>query len=306
MTLSHEHLNAETVPHVGGSLQDRIEWVRRDHFVYYPRAQTCLDQLNWIFEQAAYADGGFPSDLEGLTIIGDSGAGKTSIIEEFIHRYPREHHATHEVYPVAHCILKDSITGLKGLYSAILSAYGHPYAHPSSLRLERVTIDQLEEVLIHTLKQTKTRLLFIDEFQHACGNNQRALLNQLKRTMLVSRVPFVPVGTPDSETVLNSDPQLSDRCPVKECSTLNYWSFDNDFRRFLAGYEQFLPFPESSGLSSKRIALEIFEKVKICNGASAGKTNLRHITRFLKKVAVKALRSNCDRILEEDIGETCC
>ncbi len=301
-----DHLNPATALFVDKPLQERLEWVRKDHFVYYPSAQACLDQLNWIFEQATYEKDKFPSDLEGLTIIGDSGAGKTSIIEEFIRRYPQEHHTSHEVYPVAHCVLKDAVTGLKGLYSSILAAFGHPYAESASLRLERVTIDQLEEVLVHTLRQTSTRLLFIDEFQHAKGRNQQALLNQLKRTMLVSRVPFVPVGTPEVALVLNTDSQLADRCPIRDYSTLHYWSFDNDFRRFLAGYEQFLPFPEESGLSSREIALEIFDKAKFCNGPNSGKTNLRHITRFLRKVSVRALRSKHCRILEEDIRDTSC
>jgi hypothetical protein len=298
------HLNRETSLLVGKSLQDRIDWARKDHFVYYPKAQACLDQLNWIYEQAALNGRDFPSDLEGITIIGESGAGKTTIIQEFLRRYPSEHHVTHEGYPVAHCVLKDTVTGLKGLYSAILSAYGHPYADPMSSKIARVTIDQLEEVLIHTLKETKTRLLFLDEFQHASGRNQHAVLNQLKRTMLVSQVPFVPVGTPDIEPVLASDSQLADRCPVREYSTLQYWPFDYEFRRFLAGYEQFMPFPETSGLSSHDSALEIFERVKFSDGPYRGKTNLRHITRFLKKVAVKALRNKHDKILEEDIHGT--
>jgi hypothetical protein len=241
-----------------------------------------------------------------MTIVGDSGAGKTSILEEFSRQHPRVHSSSEEGYPIAHCMLKDSITGLKGLYSAILSAYGHPYADSTLLKFERITIDQLEEVLIHTLKETKTHLLFIDEFQHARGRNQQAILNQLKRTMLVSGVPFVPVGTPEITSVLNSDPQLADRCPVKDYSTLEYLHFDNEFRRFLAGYEQFLPFPEPSDLSSKTTALQIFEKVVFQDGPNKGKTNLRRITRFLKKVSVKALRGGHCRILEGDIRDTPC
>lgn len=301
MTLQYSHLNPQTSLIVTKSLLERENWVRENHFVYYPKAQACLDQLSWVFEQAAFSAPDFPSDLEGLTIIGDYGVGKTTIIEEFIRRYPREHHESHEGYPVAHCMLKDSVTGLKGLYSAILSAYGHPYSDLLVLRMDRVTIDQLEEALIHTLKETKTRLLFIDEFQHARGRNQQAILNQLKRTMLVSRVPFVPVGTPDVAFVLAADPQLADRCPVREYSSLQLWSFDSEFRHFIAGYEQFLPFPEASELSSRNLAKEIFEKVTFRTGVDAGKTNPRNVVRYLKKVAVKALRGKHDRILEEDI-----
>jgi hypothetical protein len=304
MTLVFSHLNSQTSPLVEKPLLEREKWVREDHFVYYPKAQACLDQLNWVFEQGTFNKGDFASDLEGMTIIGDHGAGKTAIYREFRRRHPPEHSASKEGYPVAYCMLKDSITGLKGLYSAVLSAYGHPYGDPALLKMERITIDQLEEVLIYTLKETKTQLLFIDEFQHARGKNQQAILNQLKRTMLVSRVPFVPMGTPNVMSVLNSDPQLADRCPVKDYSTLELWPFGTDFRQFLGGYEQFLPFPEPTGLSSKDLASLIFEKVEFQDGPDGGKTNLRRISRFLKKVSVRALRNNHNHILEEDVCDT--
>jgi hypothetical protein len=302
MTVQYSHLNSQTSPLVEKSLLEREEWVRENHFVYYPKAQACLDQLNWVFEQATYNDG----DSEGFTMIGDTGSGKTSIYSEFRRQHPPTHSSSKEGYPVAYCMLKDSITGLKGLYSALLSEYGHPFGNPASLKMERITIDHLEEVLIHTLQETNTRLLFIDEFQHAWGKNCRAILNQLKRTMLVSRVPFVPMGTPDTMSLLNSDPQLAGRCPVKDYSTLDYWPLSTDFRKFLGGYEQFLPFPEPSNLSTKSMTREIFEKVMISDGPTAGKTNLRQITRFLKRAAVKALKSNHRQIQEEDIRDTTC
>ena len=51
-------------------------------------------------------------------------------------------------------------------------------------------------------KLNKTVVVFIDEFQHAMGRNQQAILNQLKRTMLISHVPFVPVGVPNVINIL--------------------------------------------------------------------------------------------------------
>lgn len=300
--MSYKHLNASTIPFVNKPLKEKIRWVRTGHFVYYLKAQKCLEQLKWIFEQSLYfEDDGFPTDLEGLTITGNSGAGKTFIIQEFMRLHSSEHHPTYEGYPVGYCMLKDSITGLKGLYSALLSAYGHPYADSDSLKHKKITIDQLEETLIYILKKTKTRLLFIDEFQHAMGRNQQAILNQLKRTMLISHVPFVPVGVPNVVNILKLDSQLADRCPVKEFSKLDFWRPNKEFRKFLAGYEKYLPFSEPSMLSSKAISLQIFDKVKFFNGELVGTTNLRQVVRFLKKVSVRALKNEHNKIWEEDI-----
>jgi len=187
--MTYKHLNPSTIPYLNKPLKEKIRWVRGEHFVYYPKAKKCLKQLKWIFEQSLYYENDdLPYDLEGLTIIGDSGAGKTFIVKEFMRTHSSEHHPTYEGHPVGYCMLKDSITGLKGLYSAILSAYGHPYSDSSTLRHKKITIDQLEETLVYVLKKTQTRLLFIDEFQHAMGRNQQAILNQLKLRSNVWRI----------------------------------------------------------------------------------------------------------------------
>ncbi|MFX1384218.1 MAG: TniB family NTP-binding protein [Promethearchaeota archaeon] len=302
--MTYTHLNELTIPYLEKSKQEKSEWIITDHFVFYEKARKCLEQLDWIYEQSVYIkNNDFPSDLEGFTVIGDSGAGKTSIIKEFIKIHAPEHHHSYEAYPVAYAMLKDSITGLKGLYSSLLSAFNHPFADPDAFKYKKVTIDQLEEILIYTLKNTKTMLFFIDEFQHASGRNQQAILNQLKRTMLVSRVPFVPVGIPEVEKILHLDQQLADRCPVKNYSKLTNWEFSNEFRRFLAGYEQYLPFPDPSRLSSKSVSELIWNRVKFTNGGNYV-TNLRHLVRYLKKVAVRALRKDFNCITEEIINET--
>jgi hypothetical protein len=305
MELIYKHLNQETNPIMDKNLDGKIIWATDRHFVYHPKAKKCLSQLEWIFQEAKQAQQSeFPSDLEGLSIIGDSGSGKTMILEEFRKNHVQKHYKTYEGYPVAYAMLKDSITGLKGLYSALLSAFGHPLSNPDVFKVQKITVDQLEEILIHTLKSTQTRLFFIDEFQHAKGRNQQAILNQLKRTMLVSRVPFIPSGTPKTEIILNMDLQLADRCPVRDYSKLNYWKYGKDLRQFLAGYEQFLPFPEPSSLSSKDLSFLIFQKTKFSRGIHKGKTNLRHIARFLKRVSKNALRKSSRSITEEIIRDT--
>lgn len=112
-------------------------------------------------------------------------------------------------------------------------------------------------------------------------------------------------------SVLKLDPQLASRCPVREYSRLTLWEYNNEFRSFLAGYETFLPFSEPSGLSSRELSYKIFQKTKFrktdntsSNVVNAGLTSLREITRFLKKVAITALKNNHPRILEEDIRDT--
>jgi len=297
--MSISHLNNETRRIIEGSLEDRVRWVQEDHFVYYPKAQACIEELSYLMWQQK--NRAFPSDLDQLSIIGESGVGKSSIIREFMQLHPINHYKDHETYPVAYCILRNSITGLGGLYTALLSAFNHPFANPGTRKYRQIKLSELEDTLISTLKRAKTKLFFIDEFQHAIGRHQQALIDQIKRTMLVSQVPFIPVGTPEVENILNLDFQLADRCPVKKYSRLDNWEYNEEFQSFIEGYEKALPFPEPSGLASEELTSIIFKKVKFPH---LKETNLRHITRFVKKVATRALLKSHDKILKEDIIET--
>jgi len=292
-------LNNETKKIIEGSLEDRMRWIQEDHFVYYPKAQACIEELSYLMWQQTNRS--FPSDLDQFSIIGESGVGKSSIIREFIQLHPTIHFKDHETYPVAYCILKNSITGLGGLYTALLSAFNHPFANPGINKCQQIKLSEMEDALISTLKRARTKLFFIDEFQHAIGRHQQSLIDQIKRTMLVSQVPFIPIGTPEVENILNLDLQLADRCPIKEYSRLDNWAYNEEFQSFLEGYEKFLPFPEPSGMASEEVASIIFQKVKFTH---AKETNLRHITRFMKKVATRALLKNHNKILKDDIVET--
>lgn len=306
------HLNKKTNDVMELSLDERVRWARKEHFVLYPKAIKCLNQLEWIFSQGdVESTSDLIFDQEGFTIIGDSGVGKSSIVRQFIRMHPSKHLAEHECYPIGYCMLKDSATNLKGLYSAMLGAYKHPYGDGDAFRLKKITVDTLENVLIHMLRKSGTRIFIIDEFQHADGRNQQSILNQLKRTMLVARVPFIPVGTNEVRQILDVDIQLADRCPIKDYSALANWTFDDDFRKFLAGYEHFIPLPEPSYLHSSDLARAIFDRVKFIPATDAQKasassetqeeTNLRRISRFLTKVQVAALKSNKTNITLEDI-----
>lgn len=179
--MSYSHVNQPTNLYVEKSIAEKIAWIRKDHFVFYDKARKCLEELEYLFDQLNYMENTiFPSDLESMSIVGEPGTGKTTIELKFLQTHSPGHHPSFEGYPVAYCMLKDSITGLKGLYSSLLNAYGHPYADQEAIQHYRITVDQFEEELIFTAKKAGTKLMFIDEFQHAKGRNQQSILNQLK------------------------------------------------------------------------------------------------------------------------------
>jgi len=292
---NYDHLNKETKAVMILSLDDKVAWVRKDHFVSYPKAKKILRDLDWIITQPQKPY----NDLDSITIIGETGVGKTSIVSKFKDLYMKsENNGDYEEHTVAHCVLPDAALGLKGLYISILKA--EPFNYPvSEDRLRRRTTHQLEDACIDLLKKTNVRILFVDEIQHALGSKVQTTLNSLKRVLLLSGVPLVPVGTERTKEVLEMDDQLNDRCPVKSYSKLCLWEADDDFRRFLKGYESFLPFPEPSNLHSVQKAMKIFDLVK----TNDEQTNLRRVSRLIKRIAINALYDNQPSITMDYIDE---
>ena len=305
--MKYKHLNQDTNNIMDKSLSEKIHWARINHFIFHEKAQRSLDELERIYA-AINEDNNF-FDKIGLSIIGNSGTGKTSIFEQFVKQHPVENRISYQEIPVAYCLLKDSVTGTDGLYSSILGAFNHPFGNPKINILQRLKNEDLKDLIIYLMKETHVRIFFLDEFQHLKGKNKTVLLSEIKEIMMASKVCFIPVGMPTCEAIIHSDDDLSRIWLIQDFSKLDFWTLEDKdstsrFRDFLSKYEQFLPLPEPSYLSSPSISSIIFEKIEKINGKKTGLTNLRQITRFLKEVSVKALESNVNSITEAIINET--
>lgn len=306
--MKYSHLNLKTNEVMNASLGDKLTWVANNHFVYYPKATLIIEYLDRIYNEMIRRKGDFPSDVRGLTIVGDSGTGKTSIIQEFI----RLHNETNDLmnpfnHKIGIAVLESGITGLRGLYSSILQAFGSEYGNMKLVKQWRVRVHDLETVLLDYLRRGRLKMLFIDEFQHTSRLRERTdVIDQLKRTMLVSQVAFIPVGIQQGvKDVVEQDRQLARRCPIKSFSQLDYWTYNEDFRIFLREYEKFLPFPESSDLSSKDLSKLIFGKEKYEHPTQGiDCTALAELTYFLKDVAARALEMGEDYITTNRIRRT--
>ncbi len=88
--MSYKHLDKKTIPFLEKSIQEKIKWIRDDHFVYHPKAIACMNKLNWLYEQTFFYNDNLIHDIEGMSIIGYTGAGKSSIINEFCRIHSRE------------------------------------------------------------------------------------------------------------------------------------------------------------------------------------------------------------------------
>lgn len=324
--IKYKHLNPETNQIMTGIIGDMIAWINQEHFVYYGKAVMCMTKLERIYnksirwakeraENKKVADEKnqpIPTellrDIRSITIIGPSGSGKSAIINQFI-RNQEEKGLLFE-FPVMRCLLESGITGIRGLYSAMLEPYNHPYHNYQFVKNTRIAATEIQSVFNNMLRATNTQFYFVDEFQHLNDRNTQALLNQLKRTMHIAQVPFAPVGVPETQTVLGRDMQLAKRCPVKPYSQLKYWSMEtgshadqgkDEFQEFLGGYEGYLPFPEPSHLNSDDITNLIFEATSDKNSQSPyyGTVSTREVIEYLQEATEIALENKVECLTEE-------
>ncbi|MCY3410934.1 MAG: TniB family NTP-binding protein [Candidatus Heimdallarchaeota archaeon] len=304
----YPHLNSETKRTIKKGRKAKIDWIMDEHFVEYPQAMKIIRELSIIIRQPQRPN----MDLRSISIVGDSGTGKTAIIKYFKELNQKIiKQKEHSTYKIAHATLSDAELGLKGLFLEILLA--EPFQYPiQKKRLGKFSTIQLQHACIDLLKETEVRLLFADEIQHALGRNEQTTINSLKRVVQASGVPLVPVGTRGALEILTKDKQLASRCRIKPFSVLTPWQYSKEFMSFLGGYEKFLPFPKPSSLKSTKTSKKIFDitykmnynpLLQIAsNQNDKGKmksVDLRSLVQVIKDIAVYTIMHEEDCITNE-------
>lgn len=79
INLKYAHLNNETNEIMEQTKKVRIEWCRENHFISYNNADKILKYLEWVISQPQTPN----TDLDSLSIIGETGMGKTTIVNKF-------------------------------------------------------------------------------------------------------------------------------------------------------------------------------------------------------------------------------
>jgi Cdc6-like AAA superfamily ATPase len=100
----------------------------------------------------------------GLLVLGYTGAGKSAIALEYLARYPRYEDEGQTIVTVLYVVMPDKPTR-RSMVAAILKALGDP-------TFDRGSADALTERLGELLRQCRTRLIIIDEFQHVMDRAQ--------------------------------------------------------------------------------------------------------------------------------------
>jgi hypothetical protein len=219
---------------------ERVQRIRADRWIGYPKAVTALNKLesllNWPAKQR----------MPNLLIVGPTNNGKSMIIEKFRRTHPAVTELDSEKIPVV-SVQMPSDPSIKRFYAALLVAIGAPI-HP------RHQLLLLEQHTLKLLRNVKMQMLVIDELHNINAGSrsiQREFLNLLRFLGNELRIPLVGLGTKEAYLAVRSDDQLENRF---EPMVLPLWQEGSDFESLLASFVAVLPLRRRSFIATADMA----------------------------------------------------
>ncbi|PWW31525.1 TniB family NTP-binding protein [Chromohalobacter israelensis] len=252
---------------------ERIQRIRADRWIGYPRAVEALNRLDTLYA--------WPSKqrMPNLLLVGPTNNGKSMIIEKFRRAHPASTDADQEHMPVL-VVQMPSEPSVIRFYVALLAAMGAP------LR-PRPRLPEMEPLALALLRKVGVRLLVIDELHNVlAGNsvNRREFLNLLRFLGNELRIPLVGVGTRDAYLAIRSDDQLENRfAPMM----LPLWEADDACCSLLASFAASLPLRRHSPIATPDMARYLLTR---CEGT------IGELAHLLMAAAVAAVESGEEAI----------
>ncbi len=206
-----------------------------DTIIEHPAFGGALDAVT-----RAHATSGYKA--KGTIIFGDSGVGKTTLIDEYLLEWPRVEESDRTRVPVI-AIETHSGQNVKAITEEILDALDFPYPARSTQR-------HLYKLMKQAFKELGVELVFFDEFQEVLPQKTKDspnIMRFIKRAMNDTKVPWVLVGTDQTKKVL----ELSDGNQLRRrfCGAYRLRPFSirttsefDDFTRYISVLQEALPF----------------------------------------------------------------
>lgn len=234
------------------TLEDKVE-LTESIYIGYPRFDALLKKIKFCHEYSCVS-----AEPECLLVTGPTGAGKTTLLKQYARKFPREVTETRTKVPVLIATIPSPATH-KSMVQKLLFELDDPAPGTGT------TTSALTIRLYNFLKDCGVELIVLDELQHFIDRDSLKVLQTVSdwlKTLLVdTKIPIVLLGLPESENVINANPQLSRRFAHRH--SLEPFSFDtqekmDEFRKFLFALDKQLPFQEHSGLSAVDMAARIY------------------------------------------------
>jgi hypothetical protein len=277
-----EHLDPEAVAALELTKDERIEFLRRDHYMDYDAGEAILREL-----QDAMA---YPKSVRMpcRALIGDSKNGKTTLQKELVARNPTV--IDDAGYPIVPVVLVEmpAEPDEGRFWSEVLKSLLVP--HRSDARPEK-----LEPMAVESLIERRPKIILLDEFHnilYGTGREQRAFLGVIKRFSNTVPAALVACGLREIVSVLSTDPQFVTRF---QRLLIPLWTPDLNFVRLLNSFERMMPLPKPSKLNSPEKALAIYD--------GSDKT-IGNVKTIIQTAAVTAINNDDEMITFENLRST--
>jgi adenylate kinase family enzyme len=174
----------------------------RKAFIRIPRVEQVMKRIEELF--AYQCEGEEP---EHLVLIGESGVGKSTLLERYVATHARIVHDEFTEIPALYVEVPASCS-IKKLAGEMLLAMGSPFWNHGDE-------PQRTHQLLTLLRACKVRLVVLDEVNHlverGTSKTHYAVGEWIKQLSDQSAVSFVLAGTPRAEELLVTNEQLRSR-----------------------------------------------------------------------------------------------
>lgn len=271
--MSHLNDDAQRVAQL--DVPERFRFLREEHFVPYPAADTILTELESLLDWPT------TSRMPNRLLVSDTNNGKTTLVRRFMSSHPAETNPEDDAVtiPVIY-VQAPPVPDEKRFYAALLDSIG--MVHRRSWGT-----DEYFYQVRNLLPKAGVKLIIIDEIHHVLAGKterHRAFRHTIKYLGNELMVPIVAVGTEQALVAIQSDSQIENRFEPLE---LPHWHCNNQWRKLLATFERRLPLRNPSHLADKMLAELLYLK-------SEG--TIGELTRVLRQASVEAIRGGEERI----------
>ncbi|MGO9431566.1 TniB family NTP-binding protein [Rhodoblastus sp.] len=279
MTPTPSHLTPAAATLLGEPALQRIEAIRSERWIAYPRAKQALAILQQLVAHPR------TTRMPSLAIYGDSGMGKTMIMQRFRSEHPPVFDATAGVEQTL--VLALQMTGRpseRRFFAQLLATAGAP-------RSSRCDIVELEQAAIRVLRTIGVKVLVIDEIHNILAGphrDQRIILNTLRFLSNELSLSLVCLGVGDAREAIGGDIQLARRIDEMQ---LHRWVANEEFETLVALILRNLPLRKPSLLTARALR----RVLQMTDGVSA------RIFRVLNELAIDAIVAGDEEITDEAV-----
>jgi len=273
------HLTADAAALLAEPKAGRIRAMRSRRWVLYPRAKQALDRLDCLLEHPR------GTRMPSIAIYGDSGMGKTMIMNRFRDEHPpRIDRSTGALTTPVLAMEMVGRPGERRFYGELLTLLG-------AQQRPRADITQMEQAALRIMEAIGVQVLVIDEVHNILAGTyreQRIVLNTLRFLSNRLQISLVCFGVNDAREAIGGDVQLARRF---EQFSLSRWAANEEFETLVTSILRNTPLLRPSVLTPKALR----RILQITDGITA---NIFHM---INSLAIEAVEDGSERITDSAI-----